>query len=123
MLNLLILNPKEKQNEAALKELLEHPDALAEYETILKTGEQVTPGEVMLVADRVSKKLIALSFSLNENGIDPFALKRSLGIMHKVFLTNNLTKSINMNWRVNNLTRKDLEELDLSEEFLTMMEG
>lgn len=123
MLNLLILNPKMKQNEAAIKELEKHPDALAKYMQVLESKHEVTPGEIMLIADRPSKKLIAISFSLNQNGIDPFALKRSLGIMHKVFLTNSLTKKINMNWKLNNLTRKDLEQLDLSEELLTMMEG
>lgn len=123
MLNLLILNPKERQNEAVLLELKKHPDAFQNYEQIINSKHEVTPGEVLLVADRTSKKLIAISFSLNEAGIDPFALKRSLGTIQKVFLTNNLTKKINMNWRLNNLTRKEIEQLDIGTELLEMMEG
>ncbi len=123
MLNLLILNPKERQNEAALLELKKHPDAFQNYEQIINSKHEVTPGEVLLVADRTSKKLIAISFSLNEVGIDPFALKRSLKKKKKVFLTNSLTKKINMNWRLNNLTRKEIEQLDIGTELLEMMEG
>ena len=123
MLNLLILNPKERQNEAVLLELKKHPDAFQNYEQIINSKHEVTPGEVLLVADRTSKKLIAISFSLNEAGIDPFALKRSLGTIQKVFLTNSLTKKINMNWRLNNLTRKEIEQLDIGTELLEMMEG
>ena len=123
MLNLLILNPKERQNEAALLELKKHPGAFQNYEQIINSKHEVTPGEVLLVADRTSKKLIAISFSLNEAGIDPFALKRSLGTIQKVFLTNSLTKKINMNWRLNNLTRKEIEQLDIGTELLEMMEG
>ncbi len=123
MLNLLILNPKERQNEAALLELKKHPDAFQNYEQIINSKHEVTPGEVLLVADRTSKKLIAISFSLNEAGIDPFALKRSLGTIQKVFLTNSLPKKINMNWRLNNLTRKEIEQLDIGTELLETMEG
>ena len=50
-----------------------------------------------IAGKNIFPKLIAISFSLNEAGIDPFALKRSLGTIQKVFLTNSLNKKINSN--------------------------
>lgn len=122
MINLFIVNPKEKQRTLLLKELQKNPDAWSEYESVLEVKEHEVPlGEVMLIADRVSKKMIALSFSLTRQGINPFALAKSLSNLHKVFLTNNLVKEIDMNWELNKITKKELEELEINQELLKMM--
>ena len=122
MINLFIVNPKEKQRTLLLKELQKNPDAWSEYESVLKVKEHEVPsGEVILIADRVSKKMIALSFSLTRQGINPFALAKSLSHLHKVFLTNSLVKEIDMNWELNKITKKELEELEINQELLKMM--
>ena len=121
MLNLFILNPSKEQRTLLIKELKKHPDAWEEYQRVLKSEEEVPLGEIMLVADRISTQLIAMSFSLTEKGINPFALTKSLGILHKIFLTNSLSKEINMNWELNKITKEEIEELEIDEKLLEMM--
>lgn len=121
MLNLFILNPSKEQRTLLIKELKKHPDAWEEYQRVLKSEKEVPLGEIMLIADRISKQLIAMSFSLTEKGINPFALTKSLGILNKIFLTNSLSKEINMNWELNKITKEEIEELEIDEKLLEMM--
>ena len=58
-----------------------------------------------------------------ETGIDPFALKKSLSSLHKIFLKNPLEKKINMYWELNETTLEEIKQLDLTKDLIEMMEG
>ena len=125
MVNLLILNAKGENPEALLKKLEEFPDASAEFKSFsLETAnKQFAPGELIMIADRIAKKIIAISLSRTETGIDPFALKKSLGFLHKIFLKNPIEKKINMHWELNGTTFEEIKQLDLTNDLIEMMEG
>lgn len=125
MVNLLILNAKGKNPEALLKKLEEFPDASAEFKlfTLETADKQFAPGELIMIADRITKKIVAISLSRTETGIDPFALKKSLSSLHKIFLKNPLEKKINMYWELNETTLEEIKQLDLTKDLIEMMEG
>ena len=125
MVNLLILNAKGENPEALLRKLEEFPDASAEFKLFsLETAEkQFAPGELIMIADRITKKIVAISLSRTETGIDPFALKKSLGFLHKIFLKNSIEKKINMHWELNGTTLEEIKQLDLTNDLIEMMEG
>ena len=125
MINLLILNVTGENPETLMKKLEEFSDAKTEFE-LLKSGikeKTLEPGELMLIADRITKKIVAISLSRTEAGIDPFALKKSLGFLHKIFLKNSIEKKINMHWDLNGTTLEEIKQLDLTEDLIKMMEG
>ena len=124
MVNLLILNAKGENPEMLLKKLEEFPDASAEFKLfVLETAEkQYAPGELIMIADRIAKEIIAISLSRTETGIDPFALKKSLGFLHKIFLKNPIEKKINMHWELNGTTLEEIKQLDLTNDLIEMME-
>ena len=76
-----------------------------------------------MIADRIAKEIIAISLSRTETGIDPFALKKSLGFLHKIFLKNSIEKKINMHWELNGTTLEEIKQLDLTNDLIEMMEG
>ena len=125
MVNLLILNAKGKNPETLLKKLEEFPDASAEFKlfTLETADKQFAPGELIMIADRITKKIVAISLSRTETGIDPFALKKSLSSLHKIFLKNPLEKKINMYWELNETTLEEIKQLDLTKDLIEMMEG
>jgi hypothetical protein len=84
VVNLLILNAKGENPEALLKKLEEFPDASAEFKffSLETANKQFAPGELIMIADRTAKEIIAISLSRTETGIDPFALKKSLGFLN-----------------------------------------
>ena len=125
MVNLLILNAKGENPEALLKKLEEFPDASTEFKLfVLETAEkQFAPGELIMIADRIAKEIIAISLSRTETGIDPFALKKSLGLLQKIFLKNPIEKKINMHWELNGTTLEEIKQLDLTNDLIEMMEG
>ena len=124
MVNLLILNAKGENPEALLKKLEEFPDASAEFKffSLETVNKQFTPGELIMIADRTAKEIIAISLSRTETGIDPFALKKSLGFLHKIFLKNSIEKKINMHWELNGTTLEEIKQLDLTNDLIEMME-
>lgn len=124
MVNLLILNAKGENPEALLKKLEEFPDASAEFKffSLETANKQFAPGELIMIADRTAKKIIAISLSRTETGIDPFALKKSLGFLHKIFLKNSIEKKINMYWELNGTTLEEIKQLDLTNDLIEMME-
>lgn len=125
MINLLILNVTGENPETLMKKLEEFPDAKTEFELLKSEIKEKTlePGELMLIADRIAKKIVAISLSRTEAGIDPFALKKSLGFLHKIFLKNSIEKKINMHWDLNGTTLEEIKQLDLTEDLIKMMEG
>ena len=124
MVNLLILNAKGENPEALLKKLEEFSDASAEFKffSLETANKQFAPGELIMIADRTAKEIIAISLSRTETGIDPFALKKSLGFLHKIFLKNSIEKKINMHWELNGTTLEEIKQLDLTNDLIEMME-
>lgn len=82
--------------------------------------EEELLGEIMIVPDRKTKTMVAISFSKQMEMIDPFALNKSLNTLYKILLTNNL-ENLNMNETINGFKKEDLDVFELDTKFREKM--
>ena len=109
------------ENDTWNKLLEDYEDARMEYYLSKEEAKaDALLGEVIIVPDRKTKKMVAISFVKKLEMIDPFALNKSLNTLYRILITNNL-ETLTMNETINGFEKIGIERLELNPKFLEKM--